>query len=176
MNVRELRRDDWPAVRAIYEDGIRGGDATFETEAPSWEAWDAVHPQLRLVAERDGTVVGWAALSPYSPRRCYRGVGNVSVYVGQVTPEEVGPNALRLDAASRAKLVAAGVDPDQVERELHGMQRGDRKLLADVVYGANADTPRAEVDEQVRWFGIVPTEDEEQRIARGETVTFLVDA
>lgn len=83
MNVRELRPDDWPAVRAIYEDGIRGGDATFETEAPSWEAWDAVHPQLRLVAERDGTVVGWAALSPYSPRRCYRGVGNVSVYVGQ---------------------------------------------------------------------------------------------
>jgi len=94
----------------------------------------------------------------------------------EVTPEEVGPNALRLDAASRAKLVAAGVDPDQVERELHGMQRGDRKLLADVVYGANADTPRAEVDEQVRWFGIVPTEDEEQRIARGETVAFLVDA
>ena len=83
MNVRELRPDDWSAVRAIYEDGIRGGDATFETEAPSWEAWDAVHPQLRLVAERDGTVVGWAALSPYSPRRCYRGVGNVSVYVGQ---------------------------------------------------------------------------------------------
>jgi len=83
MNVRELRPDDWSAVRAIYEDGIRGGDATFETEAPSWEAWDAVHPQLRLVAERDGTVVGWAALSPYSPRRCYRGVGNVSVYVGR---------------------------------------------------------------------------------------------
>jgi L-amino acid N-acyltransferase YncA len=83
MNVRELRRDDWPAVRAIYEDGIRGGDATFETEAPSWEAWDAVHPQLRLVAERDGAVVGWAALSPHSPRRCYRGVGDVSVYVRQ---------------------------------------------------------------------------------------------
>jgi L-amino acid N-acyltransferase YncA len=81
MNVRELRPDDWPAVRAIYEDGIRGGDATFETEAPSWGAWDAVHPQLRLVAERDGTVVGWAALSPHSPRRCYRGVGDVSVYV-----------------------------------------------------------------------------------------------
>jgi L-amino acid N-acyltransferase YncA len=83
MNVRELRPDDWAAVRAIYEDGIRGGDATFETEAPSWEAWDAVHPQLRLVAERDGTIVGWAALSPYSPRRCYRGVGDVSVYVRQ---------------------------------------------------------------------------------------------
>lgn len=81
MNVRELRRDDWPAVRAVYEDGIRGGDATFETELPSWEAWAAAHPELRLVAERDGDVVGWAALSPASPRRCYRGVGEVSVYV-----------------------------------------------------------------------------------------------
>ena len=94
----------------------------------------------------------------------------------EVTPEEVGPNAVRLDEASRAKLTAAGVDPGQVELELHGMKRGDRKLLADVVYGAKGDAPRADVDEQVRWFGIVPTEEEEERIARGETVTFLVDA
>jgi hypothetical protein len=92
----------------------------------------------------------------------------------EVTPEEVGPNALRLDDASRAKLEAAGVDPDAVERELHGMKRGDRKLLADVVYGAQGDATRAEVDEQVRWFGIAPTEEEEERIARGETVTFLL--
>jgi hypothetical protein len=92
----------------------------------------------------------------------------------EVTPEEVGPNALRLDAESRATLAAAGVDPDAVERELHGMKRGDRRLLADVVYGATAGVPRAEVDEQVRWFGIAPTEEEEERIARGETVTFLL--
>jgi hypothetical protein len=72
----------------------------------------------------------------------------------EVTPEEVGSNAVRLDAESRAKLVAAGIDPDVVEGELHGMKRGDRKLLADVVYGAAADAPRVEVDEQVRWFGI----------------------
>jgi phosphinothricin acetyltransferase len=81
--LRELRPDDWPAVRAIYETGIRDGDATFETETPSWKVWDAAHPELRLVAERDGTVVGWAALSPASPRRCYRGVGEVSVYVAK---------------------------------------------------------------------------------------------
>lgn len=83
MRIRELRPDDWPAVRAIYEEGIRGGDATFETETPAWERWDAAHPELRLVAERDGAVVGWAALSPASPRRCYRGVGEVSVYVAE---------------------------------------------------------------------------------------------
>jgi phosphinothricin acetyltransferase len=81
--IRELRPDDWPAVRAIYEEGIRGGDATFETETPSWERWDAAHPDLRLVAERDGAVLGWAALSPSSARYCYRGVGEVSVYVDE---------------------------------------------------------------------------------------------
>jgi len=94
----------------------------------------------------------------------------------EVTPEELGPNGVRLDEASRAKLVAAGVNPDQVERELHAMKRGDKKLLADVVYGSSADASPAEVEEQVRWFGIAPTEDEEERIARGESVTFLIDA
>jgi phosphinothricin acetyltransferase len=83
VTIRELRPEDWPAVRAVYEDGIRGGDATFETEPPSWERWDALHPVLRLVAERGGAVVGWAALSPASSRSCYRGVGEVSVYVAE---------------------------------------------------------------------------------------------
>ena len=68
-------------MRAIYEEGIGDGHATFETETPSWERWDAAHPELRLAAERDGSVVGWAALSPASSRHCYRGVGEVSVYV-----------------------------------------------------------------------------------------------
>jgi L-amino acid N-acyltransferase YncA len=83
MIVRELEPDDWPAVRAIYEEGIRSGNATFETDAPSWEAWDSGHTELRLVAERDGAVVGWAALSPTSSRCCYRGVAEVSVYVAE---------------------------------------------------------------------------------------------
>lgn len=83
LNLRELRPDDWPAVRTIYEEGIRGGDATFETETPSWESWDAAHPDLRLVADLAGSVVGWAALSPASARHCYRGVGEVSVYVAE---------------------------------------------------------------------------------------------
>ncbi|MGZ4462005.1 MAG: hypothetical protein ACXVZP_04125 [Gaiellaceae bacterium] len=93
----------------------------------------------------------------------------------EVTPEEIGPNGLRLDEASRAKLTAAGVDPDHVEGELHGMKRGDRKMLADVVYGTQKGVPDAGVEEQLHWFGIAPTEEEEERIARGETVTFLID-
>jgi hypothetical protein len=94
----------------------------------------------------------------------------------EVTPDEVGPNAVRLDEASRRKLAAAGLDPELVEQELRGMKRGDRKLFADVVYGAKTDVPRREIDEQLRWFGVAPTEEEEERIVRGETVTFLLDA
>ena len=83
MILRDLRAEDWPAVRAIYEEGIRGGDATFEIEPPSWDRWDAAHPQLRMVAERGDVIVGWAAVSPVSDRCCYEGVGEVSVYVAE---------------------------------------------------------------------------------------------
>ena len=82
MQIRALDESDWPAVSAVYAEGIATGHATFETEVPSWEAWDATHGPLRLVAEIGGKVVGWTALSPYSPRRCYRGVAEESVYVG----------------------------------------------------------------------------------------------
>ena len=67
---------------AIYEEGIRTGNATFETSVPSWEDWDAAHlPGCRLVARRDGEVVAWAALAPVSQRPVYAGVAEVSVYV-----------------------------------------------------------------------------------------------
>jgi L-amino acid N-acyltransferase YncA len=60
---------DWPAVAAVYAEGIATGNATFETEVPAWEQWDAVHlPDHRLVAEIDGRVVGWTAVSPVSSR------------------------------------------------------------------------------------------------------------
>jgi phosphinothricin acetyltransferase len=78
--VRDLRPEDWPVVAEIYRDGIRSGLASFEIEAPSWEAWDEAHT-LRLVAELDERVVGWAALGPVSSRRAYRGVAESSVYV-----------------------------------------------------------------------------------------------
>ena len=73
---------DWRAVAAIYADGIATGSATFETEVPSWESWDAGHlPAPRPVAVETGDVVGWAAVSRVSQRDCYRGVVEHSVYV-----------------------------------------------------------------------------------------------
>ncbi len=82
MTVRELVEDDWPSVSRIYREGIVSGDATFETEVPTWERWDAGrHRACRIVAVRDGDVVGFAALGPTSSRPVYRGVAEVMVYV-----------------------------------------------------------------------------------------------
>ncbi len=81
--IEPMTAGDWPQVRVIYEEGIATGNATFESEAPSWERWDSAHlATCRLVARRAGTVVGWAALTPVSRRQCYAGVAEVSVYDG----------------------------------------------------------------------------------------------
>jgi L-amino acid N-acyltransferase YncA len=80
--LREMSEADWPDVAAIWEEGIATGIATFETEPPSWQVFDAGRlREGRFVAELDGGVVGWAALSPVSSRACYAGVAENSVYV-----------------------------------------------------------------------------------------------
>jgi phosphinothricin acetyltransferase len=125
VTLRDLRPEDWPEVRAIYEEAIRDGNATFETGPPSWERWAAAHPQLRLVAVREGSVVGWAALSQASARRCYRGVGEVSVYVagaargaglGQELLEEL---VARSEQAGYWTLTAGVFPENQASLRLH---------------------------------------------------------
>lgn len=75
---------DFPSVRAIYAEGIRTENATFETIAPEWEVWDEGHLRSpRLVARRGDELLGWAALSPVSRRKVYAGVAEVSVYVSE---------------------------------------------------------------------------------------------
>jgi L-amino acid N-acyltransferase YncA len=82
IRIDPLGPGDWPAVLAIYEAGIATGDATFETAAPDWPAWDAAHlPGHRLVARDGGRVVGWVALAPVSDRCAYAGVAEDSIYV-----------------------------------------------------------------------------------------------
>jgi L-amino acid N-acyltransferase YncA len=84
MRIVPLRGEHWDAVSRIYAEGIATGHATFETEVPSWEHWDAAHlADHRLVALREGKVVGWAALSPVSKRPVYSGVVEESVYVAE---------------------------------------------------------------------------------------------
>jgi L-amino acid N-acyltransferase YncA len=83
-SVEKMLPEHWEGVRAVYLEGLATGDATFETEAPERERWDASHLRAcRLVALGEGDrVAGWAALSPVSARQVYAGVAEVSVYVG----------------------------------------------------------------------------------------------
>ena len=82
MTIEALLPADWPAVRAIYEEGIDVG--TFEELVPTWDEWDRGHLVWpRLVAREEAEVLGWAALAPYSDRACYRGVAENSIYVAR---------------------------------------------------------------------------------------------
>lgn len=82
--VRALQPADWAPVRRIYAEGITTGDATFETEVPGRTSLEATWlPEHRWVAEVDGQVAGWAAAAAVSPRACYAGVAETSVYVGE---------------------------------------------------------------------------------------------
>ena len=73
---------DWEQVRSIYLEGLKSGNSTFETDAPSWEQWNEGHHEFARLVVRDGNkILGWAALSPVSKRRVYRGVAELTVYV-----------------------------------------------------------------------------------------------
>ena len=73
---------DWPAVETIFAEGIATRIATFETEPPDYDSFDASHhAEHRFVAVEDGRVVGWVAVAPTSARACYAGVVESSVYV-----------------------------------------------------------------------------------------------
>src|SRR4030088_3112625 len=93
-SIEPMVEKDWPAVRAIYIEGINTGNATFEKSPPEWAAWDAGHLRAcRLVARSADGVFGWAALSPVSSRCVFTGVAEVSVYVaGQARGQGVGKN------------------------------------------------------------------------------------
>lgn len=102
MYITTLLPEHWSSVRTIYEQGIATGQATFQTDSPSWEQWNASHlTHSRLVAVEGDTVIGWAALTPVSGRCVYAGVAEVSVYVAPAhRGQKVGQHLLQALIAS----------------------------------------------------------------------------
>lgn len=116
--LRPFGEADWPAVARIQTAGIATGRASFETEVPTYEKWCSTHlPKLRIVAEIEGQLAGWAAASPGSARCSCVGVAEVSVYV-EPALQGRGVGRLLLEALVRASeeegiwTLQAGVFPD----------------------------------------------------------------
>jgi L-amino acid N-acyltransferase YncA/2-polyprenyl-3-methyl-5-hydroxy-6-metoxy-1,4-benzoquinol methylase len=82
--IRPMRAADASQVLAIYQAGLDAGQASFETAAPAWAAFDAAKLPLHRHVAADaatGQVLGWVAASSVSSRRVYAGVVEHSVYV-----------------------------------------------------------------------------------------------
>ena len=84
--IREAVANDAAAIAAIYNQGIIDRIATLETEERTPEdrsqwlfARSPRHPVI--VAEAEGTVVGWGSLNQFNPRKAYDFVADFSVYV-----------------------------------------------------------------------------------------------
>lgn len=78
---------DLSAIFDIYHEQVLHGIATFDTQIKTEDeqhAWLASHqveyPAIVAVIE-GGLIVGWATLSPWSPRRAYDRTAEVSTYV-----------------------------------------------------------------------------------------------
>ena len=75
---------DYPSVSRIFTQGIETGNATYDTSAAVWEDWDAkhlMHSRWVVKSTNEGSVLGWAALSPVSSRVVFSGVAELSIYV-----------------------------------------------------------------------------------------------
>jgi phosphinothricin acetyltransferase len=108
MNVRPMTPADADAVLAIYQAGLDDGNASFETAAPAWAAFDTGKlPGHRFVAADGDTVLGWIAVSPVSARPVYAGVVEHSVYVSPAAQGR-GVGRTLLDALI-ASTEAAGI-------------------------------------------------------------------
>jgi phosphinothricin acetyltransferase len=134
MILNAMTVGDYRAVTAIYREGIATGNATFETDAPAWEAWDKKYLRAcRLVAREGEAVLGWAALTPVSARAVYAGVAEVSVYVAAAARGRgVGKVLLSalVEESERAGLwtLQAGIFPENAASIVLHKQCGFREL------------------------------------------------
>jgi L-amino acid N-acyltransferase YncA len=83
VTVRPLESSDGMKVLAIYAEALKGPDATFETNVPTWSEWQKMHlPAHRFVAFNDPKkILGWTAVSRVSERREYAGVVECYTFV-----------------------------------------------------------------------------------------------
>ena len=131
MRVREATLPDLPAISEIYNREVAVGTSTFDTQprdAQSEREWYETHRSPGypvIVAEEDGQVVAWAALSPWSPRGAYRHTVEGSLFVREGYRGKGVGAALTRELISRAASAGHHVLVARVETE----NRPSRSLL-----------------------------------------------
>lgn len=132
--IDSMRTEDREQVLAIYAEGIATGQATFETNLPDWQQWDAGHLTVCRFVARDGErILGWAALSAVSRRQAYAGVAEVSVYIaasarGQGVGKALMAKLVEASEANGFWTLQSSIFPENLASiELH-LKHGFREL------------------------------------------------
>lgn len=114
MDIRDATTADAAVIAEIYNDAVLTTTASFDVEPKSPEdrvrwltARSPVHPVL--IAEIDGAVAGWGALSPYSERPAYAATAELSVYVSAAHRGQGVGRALTRALVERGRLAALHV-------------------------------------------------------------------
>jgi L-amino acid N-acyltransferase YncA len=130
MLIRAAKLSDLPAIRAIYNDEVLNGIATFDTEEKTLEdreAWfkrlELTHPIL--VADDNGVILGFSSAGPWSDRKAYAGTAENSVYVLKTSRGKGVGKELLSSLLTEAKkfrlhtLIARITDGNQTSIEIH---------------------------------------------------------
>jgi L-amino acid N-acyltransferase YncA len=86
LKIRPARVEDAKEIARIYNQGVQDRTATFDDAYVTPEErylWLVARPDRFpvLVGVVKHTLMGWASLTPYSPRHCYDGIAELSIYI-----------------------------------------------------------------------------------------------
>lgn len=108
--IRPATANDLDAIRAVYNYYVTCSTCTYQIEletAAERAAWFRDRSELHpvTVAEREGVVIGWAALSPWKSRCGYARSAEASVYIHHEHHRRGAGKALLIDLIDRAKAL-----------------------------------------------------------------------